>query len=133
MSIRQILVNHPQPTDVDLDARARCIEACNDCAASCTSCTDADLSESDVQEMVRCIRLCLDCADVCVATGRVITRQTELNVDVLRAVLEACVTACRASRAECTRHAEHHEHCRLCAEECGRCEQACVALLTAIG
>ncbi|MFI5224145.1 MAG: hypothetical protein ACHQX3_07890, partial [Nitrospirales bacterium] len=35
-----------------------------------------------------------------------------------RAVLEACLAACRASAEECDRHAMHYEHCRLCAEEC---------------
>jgi hypothetical protein len=133
MSIRQMLEKHPQPAGVDLDARVRCIEACSDCAAVCTSCADADLSESDVQAMVRCVRLCLDCADVCDATGRIVTRQTAWDVDVVRPAVEACVAACRASREECARHAEHHEHCRICSQVCARCEEACNELLAAIG
>ena len=100
MSIRQMLEEHAQPTGVDLDARVRCIEACSECAAVCTSCADANLSESDVQAMVRCVRRCLDCADVCAATGRIVTRQTAWVVGVLRTAVEACVEACRASREE---------------------------------
>jgi hypothetical protein len=133
MSIRQMLEAHAQPTGVDLDARVRCIEACSDCTAVCTSCADANLSESDLQAMVTCVRRCLDCADVCAATGRIVTRQTASDVGVERAAVEACVAACRASREECARHAEHHEHCRICAEVCDRCEQACTALLAALG
>jgi len=82
--------------------------------------------------MVKCIRLCLDCADVCIATGRVISRQTEFDASLTRSLLEACVTACRSSGDECERHAAMHEHCRVCAEACRRCEQACQQLLTAM-
>ena len=133
VTVREMLETHPQPTTGDLDVLVRCIEACVDCAAVCTSCADADLGESDVQEMVRCIRRCLDCADICDATGRIVTRQTASDVGVVRALVEACVVACRASREECERHARHHEHCRICAEVCGRCEQACNDLLASIG
>ena len=132
VSIREMLETHPQPLGGDLDVRVRCIETCNECAATCTSCADADLGESDVQELVRCIRLCLDCADVCDATGRIVTRQTAADLGVVRAVVEACVIACRASRAECERHAEHHAHCRVCAEVCRRCEEACDDLLASL-
>jgi hypothetical protein len=132
MSIREILETHAQPLGGDLDARVRCIEACGECAAACTGCADANLVESDVQEMVRCIRLCLDCADVCEATGRIVTRQTAPDPGVVRAAVEACAVACGASGAECERHAEHHAHCRLCAESCRRCEEACNGLLATL-
>jgi len=124
---------HPQPTSVDHNALLRCIEECLDCAASCTSCADADLAGDDVQEMARCIRLCLDCADACDATGRIVTRQTAPDVGVLRAAIQACAVVCRACGDECERHAAHHEHCRICAGVCRRCEQACDDLLAAIG
>jgi hypothetical protein len=133
VSIREILQAHAHPSAIDLDARVRCIEACSECAAACTSCADADLSESDLPEMVRCIRLCLDCADVCDATGRIVTRQTATDTGVVGAAVQACVVACRASEEECKRHAEHHEHCRICAQVCRRCEEACDALLVSIG
>ena len=132
VSIREMLEAHPQPVGGDLDVRVRCIEACSECAAVCTSCADADLGESDLPEMVRCIGLCLDCADVCDATRRIITRLTTSDAGVVRATVQACVAACRASRAECERHAEHHEHCRICAEVCRRCEQACDDLLASL-
>jgi hypothetical protein len=133
VTIREMLEAHPQPITGDLDVRARCIEACLECAASCTSCADADLGESDVQDLVRCTRLCLDCADTCDVTRRVVTRQTAPDVTVVRATVQACALACRACREECERHAAHHEHCRICAEVCGRCEQACNDLLASIG
>ena len=129
MTFHEVLEAHPQPADLDRSAVLRCIDECLDCAASCTSCADADLAEGDVREMVRCIRLCLDCADVCDTTGRVVTRQTAADPGLIRAVVGACSVACLACAEECDRHAAHHEHCRLCAEACRACKKACDDLL----
>jgi Domain of Unknown Function (DUF326) len=131
--VQDVIKTHPQPTSVDREALLRCIEECLDCAASCTSCADADLAESDVRELVRCIRLCLDCADTCETTGRIVIRQTAPDVSLVRAMVEACSVACFACATECDRHAAHHEHCRLCAEACRRCKNACDELLATIG
>jgi hypothetical protein len=118
---------------VDRGRLVACIEACIACAQACTACADADLAEDDVAELRKCIRSCLDCADVCEATGRVLSRQTEYDANVTRSVLEASATTCRACGDECHRHAEHHEHCRVCEEICRRCEQACRDLLASLG
>jgi hypothetical protein len=133
VTVREIIERHPRPVSLDRDVLLRCIDECFDCAATCTSCADACLGESDVPELVRSVRLNLDCADVCDATGRVVTRQTEPDLGVVRAALETCVVACRACADECDRHAAHHDHCRVCAEVCRRCEQACDDLLATIG
>jgi hypothetical protein len=128
MSVEEILKTHPRPASADLAMLARCIEECGTCEATCTICADACAAEGDVGALVRCMRLCRDCADVCESTRRVVSRQTDPAPTTQRAALEACLGACRASAEECERHAQHHEHCRLCAEECRRCEQACEAL-----
>ena len=132
MTVQDVMKTHPQPTSVDQTVLLRCIEACRDCAASCTSCADADLAEPDVREMVRCIRICLDCADICETTARIAIRQTAPDLRVLRAIVEACATACQACGDECDRHAAHHEHCRICADVCRRCERACGDLVAAL-
>jgi len=132
MTVREMLEAHPRPSALDRDLLVRCIEECIDCAATCTSDADADLAEPDVQEQLRYIRLCLDCADVCDATGRILIRQTEPDVGVLRAAIDACAVACHACAEECDKHAAHHEHCRICAEVCRRCEQCCRDLLATI-
>lgn len=82
--------------------------------------------------LVRCIRLDLDCADVCAATGNALSRQSDQELGLTGALLDACREACRVCGEECERHAEHHEHCRVCAEACRRCEQACERLLAAM-
>jgi hypothetical protein len=132
MTFEEIVKLHRQPTGVDRDTLLRCIEECLDCAASCTACADASLSEPDVGEMLGVIRLCLDCADECDATRRIVTRQTRPDLRLMRTMLGACATACVACAEECDLHAAHHEHCRLCAEECRRCKQACDDLLAAL-
>jgi hypothetical protein len=133
MRFAEVIGAHPKPSEVDREALLRCVSSCLDCGASGTACADADLSEGDLPEMVRCIRLCLDCADLCDATARVVTRQTETDLAVTRATVQACAAACSACAEECERHAAHHEHCRICAEICRECEEACNALLAAIG
>lgn len=129
-----MLQTHPAEFGgVDKQALAECIEACFDCAQTCTACADACLSEKMVAELTTCIRTDLDCADICDTTGRVLSRHTGFDATVTRAVVEACLRACKSCGDECAKHADMHEHCRVCAEACRRCEQACRRLLTSLG
>ena len=129
---RQLLDTYPRTFNVDAGVLASTIDALNDCAQACTADADDDLSEQNLPELVKCIRLCLDCADVCTATVGVTSRQTEYDANVTRPLLEACVAVCKSCGDECERHAQLHEHCRVCAEACRRCEQACNDLLAAM-
>jgi uncharacterized protein DUF326 len=127
---QQMIQTNPSQTRIDQAALAGCIRACFDCEQTCVACADACLGEQDVASLRRCIRLNLDCADVCDATGRLVSRQTALDPQVIRAQLQACATACRVCGDECETHGRQGmEHCRVCAEACRRCEQACNVLL----
>jgi hypothetical protein len=129
----QLLETYPQDLgSVDRDLLLACIEACVECAQACTACADACLAEEMVAELRTCIRRDLDCADVCETTGRVVSRQTGYDGNVTRAVLAACAATCKACGDECAQHAEMHEHCRICAESCRRCEHVCRDLLAAL-
>jgi hypothetical protein len=127
--VLEILETHPLPANVDRVLIAACVDACAECNPMCTVCADASVAEADVVEMRRSIRLYLNYTDVCVATGRVLARQTDYEHETAKAMLEACVRACGICAQECERHAQMHEHCRLCAEVCRRCEAACSRLL----
>jgi hypothetical protein len=129
---KQMLETYPKAITLEADVLVRCIEACFDCSQACTACADDCLSEQALAELVKCIRTCEDCADVCLATGRVISRQTEFDARVARTILGACVQACSSCGDECRVHAEMHAHCKVCAEACHACEQACQELLAAI-
>ena len=108
MTHEEMLKAHPKElSGFDLQKLADCIAACFECAQACTACADACLSEEMVAELAACIRTDLDCADICVTTGK------------------ACGT-------ECAKHAHMHEHCRICAEVCKRCEQACRELIVSL-
>ena len=129
---RKILDSIPGNAGVKVDLLSATIDALNDCIQSCIACADADLAEPHVSELVRCIRLCLDCADLCGATARVISRRTEDASNVNKPLLEACAATCKSCGDECERHAQMHEHCRVCAEACRRCEEACRQLLASM-
>jgi hypothetical protein len=130
---RRMLEAYPREFSVDQGLLVRCIEGCSDCAESCTQCADDCLGEESVQDLTTCIRLNLDCADICAATGRVVGRRTGYDPAVTSAVLRACIEACGKCAGECETHAAHGmEHCKVCAAECRRCEQACQELLAAI-
>ena len=132
MTTKEMLEAHPWPGHVDREVLARCIEACFACGQTCTGCADACLSEDMVADLRKCIRLDLDCADICLATGAVLTRQTEYDAGMSKAQIESCREACRTCAEECESHAEMHEHCRICAEACRKCERACEELLQAM-
>ena len=63
---------------------------------------------------------------------REVTRE-DINraTEVARAILEACVLACRLCAEECSRHTDM-EHCRVCADACRACEQSCQRVLAAL-
>jgi hypothetical protein len=133
MTVTEMLRTYPRDFNVDTQLLARTIEQLQSCANTCTQCADSCLSEPGLSpELAKCIRLNLDCADVCEATARVLSRQTEYDANVSRALLAACAAICRSCGDECQRHGAHMEHCRVCAESCRSCEVACSEFAGAI-
>jgi hypothetical protein len=131
-AMNEMLRTHPQKPTHHFDVVAACIAACFECEQICVTCADACLGEEQVGMLKQCIRLNLDCADLCGATGRLIARQARPDPDLWRATLEACAQACRSCGAECAKHQDRHEHCRICKEACERCERACRDALAAL-
>ena len=128
-AIGEMLRTHPQESWLDQGKLAQAIQSLNECISTCTACADACLGEKMIAELVRCIRLNLDCADICQATASILTRVGEPERMVIQSVVQACAAACKACGQECASHAQMHEHCRVCAESCNRCEEACRQLL----
>jgi hypothetical protein len=118
------------PTRANAPGIGDAIAAALECAQACVSCADACLAEPKVADLRRCIRLNQDCADICALTVRVLSRSFEPDAATSRAQLEACILSCGACARECERHAQHHEHCKVCAEACRRCEDRCRALVS---
>lgn len=133
MHAEQIISTHPHVQGKVNQALARCIDECFDCAQNCAACADACLGEQMVQNLTQCIRVNLDCVDICAATGFIATRRTGANETLIRSALDTCAMACRICGDECERHAQRHEHCRICAEACRRCQQACQEAAQSVG
>jgi hypothetical protein len=125
MQTKEMIATHPSVKGSVNQALIDAIDATYACAQTCTSCADACLAEDTVAQLRQCIRLNLDCADVCAATATLGNRRTGSDEEVIRKMLDACITACRRCGDECERHGRHHDHCRVCAESCRECEAAC--------
>ena len=132
MTTNVLVSSHAATIDLDHDKLRECLEACFACEQVCTACADACLAEDTVTELTKCVRTDLDCADICATTGRVLSRHTHYDANLTRSVLEACAQACRSCGDECAQHADHMDHCRVCADACRRCEQACRDLIDSI-
>jgi hypothetical protein len=119
------------PADITVDRwlMTSAVEALNECAEACTACADSCLSEEELDPLRKCIRTNLDCADICAATARVLSRHTGYDANISMTLLGACIQACQSCADECGQHADMHEHCRICADACRRCEQTCMNLL----
>ncbi|GLY19621.1 hypothetical protein Kisp01_66350 [Kineosporia sp. NBRC 101677] len=127
-NVLAMIKSFPATSDINPDLLAAAIEQALACSQTCTACADACLGDG----MLDCIRVDNDCADTCATTARVLSRQSGHNTAVIRAQLEVCIAACRSCGDECERHADMHEHCRICAEVCRACESACRELLASM-
>lgn len=131
MHILEIMQTHPGTTSPVSTALVQCIEACFDCAQTTVACADACLAEPHVGELVQCIRINLECSDICTATGRLLSRRLPSDQLIWDRQIEAAAVTARLCAEECEMHMARHEHCRVCADACRKCERACNALLAA--
>lgn len=128
-TVDDMMTTTPNAALANKKALADCVKTCLACGFACSACADACLGEDDVEVLRRCIRLNLDCADLCLTSARILARVLDADMELIRPLVTACSRACGTCADECERHAQHHEHCKVCAEECRRCEQSCQALL----
>lgn len=120
---REMINTHPQiVSEPKKDTLIAAIEACYDCSQACATCSDACLGEEDVQSLRTVIRSTADCSDICSAIGRILSRLNNPSFDCLRSIVQACIVQVRKCGADCTEHARHHEHCRICTDACRKCE-----------
>ena len=102
------------------------MEALSACTQACVMCADADAGEG----MARCAGLCSNCADVCDTILRMLLRMNGWDMQVVSSMMQTTVAMCRACSAECAKHAEMSEHCRMCAMAC---DQAAAAMEKMMG
>jgi hypothetical protein len=114
------------PSPVGVDPIGGCVEALMDCARQCTAGADSCLAQDSYPALADCSAAALECADICRATAWAVTRHTGNPSGLNRALLRACVTACRKATLSCTGHDTHH---RSYTQACRLAEEACQDLL----
>ncbi|MEU2736135.1 hypothetical protein ABZ656_12040 [Streptomyces sp. NPDC007095] len=129
---RELLDSVTSESVIGGEVLARAVDVLVACETAVTACATGMLAEKDADELRRAIDQDLDCADVTAATRRVLTRHSSHDPALLTAQVEACLIACQRSHDLCGGHAEHHEHCRICAEATGRAADACRDVLKAV-
>lgn len=129
--VREMLDATALDASVDLNKVAEALVALTEAERTSTACSSAMIMSSSSTASAA-IEADLDFMDVCQATQRVLARSSVPDRSLLRALLEASITAGERSYAECSRHAPHQAHCRLCAEASKRALDACRALQAGI-
>lgn len=89
-----------------------------------TTCATAMMAY-DTADMISATRAALNCADIAASAHRVLSRRAATDVQVIRTILKATVTAADRCAMECGQHAGHHGHCRVHAETAQRAAQLC--------
>jgi hypothetical protein len=130
--IERMLAAVPTRSGWDRVRLRDCIEAAQAVAQAAMACADACLAEERVEDLTGCVRTLLTTADICETTARVLSRRAGSDPVVVRALLTACWTACRAGREVSEEFAPIHYHCQVCARACHFGERACRALLTSL-
>lgn len=67
------------------------------------------------------------------ATGHDVRTLARDALSVQTRQLKARAQVCKACGNERAQHARIHEHCKVCADVCRRCEDACMNLLGSLG
>jgi hypothetical protein len=130
MRINDMIRTHPSLSESSLANLGDFMALLSECEAVCRICSDACLHEEEVADLRSCIERNNACAQACDAALAALAAGAAHPDETLLAVLEACAVACGACARECDTHAGHHEHCRICAEVCRRCEQECAAVIS---
>ena len=118
--------------NLNSEVLASVADALSECEEAVVACAAGMLAEEDAMQLRSAVNADLDCADVIGATRRVLTRGNGPDDTLLTAQLEACLIACKHSNERCAQHADHHEHCRICAAATQRAADACRNALRAL-
>ena len=114
---------------MDMGLMQDCIQSLNACSMAATMCAGADMTEMD---MAKCTAMCSNMADMADATMRMMMRPAGMDMDVMKAMLMACMTMGKACAAECRMHADMADHCRYCAMACEDMVMKCEAMMASM-
>lgn len=107
-----------------MDGSSPVLQALTDLGRESATCATAMMARQ-TPDMLRATRAALDCADIAAAAYRILSRPTDTDVGVLKAILEATATAAERCVAECGQHATHHDPCRVHSQTARRAADLC--------
>ncbi len=105
-----------------------CLDATLSCELICGVTADVAAAFDDAAFGRRTRAVVLACGAICRSTSRAIAELRQPDVGAVASELESCRAACVAARTECERR-PFDSCCRVCAEQCARCEDECEACL----
>ena len=104
---------------MDMDLMQACMDACAACEQASTVCAT---------QMMDCAPACMNCADMCNTMMRSMMRMQGMTPATMMAMLDATVAMCQYAMDKCMEHADQSEICRMCAQACKDCMDACTAM-----
>jgi hypothetical protein len=116
---------------LDMDRMQECIEACSAAAQAATMCADACAGMGG--EMARCSAMCANTADMATTMMRAMLRPNGYDMTSMQGMLQGCMAMGMACAEECRRHADMHDHCRICAAACDQMVEACRNMMSGMG
>lgn len=115
-------------TGMDMPMMQECIEACSAASMAATMCADACGSDG----MGRCASMCMSTADVATAMMRMMMRPAGYERELMTSMMTTCMAMGEACAAECQKHADVSEHCRICASACKAMVDACASAMSSM-
>ncbi len=94
---------------MDMDAMQECMQSLNACAMAAAMCAGSDMMHGP--EMATCCAMCSNMVEMAQATMHMMMRPAGMNMDVMSAMMTACMTMGKACAAECRAHADMDEMC----------------------
>ncbi|GEB44238.1 hypothetical protein J2X55_001171 [Microbacterium sp. 1154] len=115
---------------MDMDAMQECMQSLNACAMAAAMCAGSDMMHG--AEMATCCAMCSNMVEMAQATMHMMMRPAGMNMDVMSAMMTACMTMGKACAAECRAHGDMDEMCRYCAMACDDMVMKCEAMMASM-
>lgn len=112
-------------TKISNDQRM-CIEACRNCAATCTETLSMCLHEGGEHVQEDHVRVMLDCIEICELSARYMLRNSPRHA----LTCGVCAEVCYACADDCQLMDE--SFMQQCADECRRCSDLCQKMASAM-
>ena len=126
MDMKMMMADSPMMAGMDMTAMQNLVEASAACEQACVMCSGSAM------EMDDCAAMCMNMAEMADTCMRMMMRPAGYDMEVMSAMMTACVTMARACAAECRMHADMHDHCRYCAMACDEMVAKCEAMMASM-